>query len=110
MTTPVVRRAHDRLEVDLEVTIRYDGREIEARCTNISQGGMFIQTETITIGENVTVVFSLPGIPKPIEAESRVCWSERDDRMGIGVQFNGLRAIEVWAVNQLFQKRAKEKT
>ena len=107
MTTTRKRREHDRLDVEFDVTIRRGDNDITAKCINISQGGMFIETDNITIGEMVTVIFELPDLPKPIETEARVCWSEREARFGVGVQFVGLRAIEVWAVNQLFQKRRR---
>lgn len=99
------RRAHDRLEVALDVTVQASGRTFPARCLNISQGGMFIEGEQLAMGESVTVIFSLPDLPEPVEAEARVCWTERDDRSGFGIQFAGLRAIQVWAINKLFQRR-----
>jgi Tfp pilus assembly protein PilZ len=105
MTPP--RRAHDRLPIDLEVTVKVGGVVSTAAARNISQGGMFIEVDYVPIGETIRVVFDLPDLPAPVDAEARVCWSERDGRQGIGVQFVGLRAIEVWAINQLFRRASR---
>jgi Tfp pilus assembly protein PilZ len=69
---------------------------------------MFIATaETLPIDAPVVIVFRLPDIPQPITTKARVAWSEREKRQGVGVQFIGLRAIEMWAINQLFRRRSK---
>lgn len=101
------RRAHARLDVTLNVKLQVDDREVKVTCLNISQGGMFLEADHITIGETVNLTFKLPDLPTPITTEARVCWSERESRSGIGVQFVGLRAIEVWAINQLFRRHSR---
>lgn len=105
------RRAHDRVDLDLDVTIVVDGQAIEGRCRNISQGGMFVETTaTLPMDGLVRVRFTLPDLRgDAIDAECRVRWVERDatGQRGVGLQFTGLRAIEVWAINQLFRRRSK---
>lgn len=102
------RRAHDRIDATFNVKITYGGRHIEARCINISQGGMLLSVdEQIPIGEVITAEFRLPDHPQMISTEARICWSEREARQGIGVKFIGLRAIEVWAINQLFRRKSR---
>lgn len=105
------RRAHDRVEATFDVMVIYGGRHIEASCVNISQGGMFLRVgEQIPIGEVITAEFRLPDHPQKISTEARVCWSERDKRIGVGVKFVGLRAIEVWAINQIFRRKSRGET
>lgn len=102
------RRAHDRIEVVFDVLITHAGRTIEAQCMNISQGGMFLGVdESIPIGEVITAEFRLPDHSQKISAEARVCWSEREPTPGVGAKFIGLRAIEVWAINQLFRRKSR---
>jgi uncharacterized protein (TIGR02266 family) len=102
------RRVHDRLDVTFGVVVHHGDREFEATCLNISQGGMFIETgEPLPIDAQLSIVFRLPDIPQRITAQARVAWSEQKNRTGVGVQFVGLRAIEVWAINQLFRRRSK---
>ncbi len=106
--TTAPRRAHDRLDVAIDVTIKVGGTVSEATCLNISQGGMFIECDYIPMGETIQIAFDLPGLPATVDAEARVCWSERSGRKGVGVQFAGLRAIEVWAINQLFRRASRD--
>jgi type IV pilus assembly protein PilZ len=102
------RRAYDRLDITFDVVVHHADRELEATCLNISQGGMFVQTpEPLPIDAQLSVVFRLPDIAQPVTAQARVAWSEQKTRRGVGVQFLGLRAIEVWAINQLFRRRSK---
>jgi c-di-GMP-binding flagellar brake protein YcgR len=102
------RRAHDRIDASFNVSVSFAGKHIDARCVNISQGGMFLSVdEQIPIGEVITAEFRLPDHPQMISAEARICWSEREERQGIGVKFIGLRAIEVWAINQLFRRKSR---
>ena len=53
------------------------------------------------IGEAVQVRFSLPKLADQVVAPAHVRWV--DGQNGLGVQFTGLRAREVWALQQLFQ-------
>lgn len=102
------RRAYDRLDITFGVVVHHADRELEATCVNISQGGMFIETpEALPIDAQLTVVFRLPDIAQAITAKARVAWSEQKARRGVGIQFVGLRAIEVWAINQLFRRRSR---
>ena len=101
------RRAYDRLEVDLSVTIGHNDRVFEATCRNISQGGMFIETELLPMGDPIEVTFELPDHKEKIVAQATVMWAEREPQVGVGVKFAGLRAIEVWAINQLFRRRSR---
>ena len=102
------RREHARLELTFDVIVHHSDRELEATCLNISQGGMFLEMpEPLAMDEQVSIVFRLPDIAQPITAKARVAWSEREKRKGVGIQFLGLRAIEIWAINQLFRRRSK---
>ncbi len=103
------RRDYSRLDYETDVVIRHRGRELEGISLNISQGGMFVEAEPLPLGEKVTAIFELPDLDAPIEAEAIVRWNSRDIRPGIGLQFTGLRALEVWGVNQLFHRAERDK-
>jgi uncharacterized protein (TIGR02266 family) len=95
------RRIHDRVDIDIPVTIVHEGSELSAVGRNISQGGMFIETDAkFDYGAKVKVRFALPTTSDPIEADSTIRWT---NFQGIGIQFGSLRAREVWAINQLFK-------
>ena len=69
---------------------------------NISQGGVFVNTSPVpAFGEKVVLRIDLPGVPARCEIACIVRWSKEGD--GVGLQFETLRAIEVWALNKLLK-------
>jgi len=69
---------------------------------NISQGGVFVVTApTPPFGDKVVLRIDLPGVPSRCEIACIVRWSKEGD--GVGLQFETLRAIEVWALNKLLK-------
>ncbi len=78
-----------------------DGDANERIISNISLGGAFVDLdERLSIGTRVQVEFSIPGRPEPITVGAAVRWVAPT---GSGVQFDGLRAGEVWSLNQYFE-------
>ncbi len=99
---PAEHRTHERFERRLRVRFEWNGQQRDAVTRNISLGGMFIvlNGDFPPIGSELTVRFRLPALKQDTEAASVVRWTDAD---GIGIQFSGLRAKEVWALNQLFK-------
>jgi hypothetical protein len=99
------QRAHRRHEVTLPVEIEYQGRWIACLTRNVSLGGMFIACpEALPFGETVRLRFALEPLGRPVVTEAIVRWVDLAE--GIGVQFAGLRAQEVWALQKLLAHRA----
>jgi uncharacterized protein (TIGR02266 family) len=96
------RRVHERFEYQLSVELLRDGEEpVSGETQNISLGGMFVLTDrSLPYGAEVRVRFRLPALKEDTEVTSTVRWVTPD---GLGVQFGSLRAMEVWALNQLFK-------
>jgi len=102
------QRAHARYGLRLPVRLVYQERSIEGESRNLSIGGMFIETpEPIPYGAQVQVFFSVPTHNQEIKANATVCWVEKTSSSpaGVGVKYGALRAIEVWALNQLFAQQ-----
>lgn len=96
------RRVHERHERKIPVVIVHGEREVQGTTRNISLGGMFIETsQTMTIGTPARLRMRLPALKELTEVPVTVRWVTPE---GIGVQFGSLRALEVWALNQLFKK------
>ena len=77
---------------------------IPATCTivNLSLGGaLLIATVKLSMGQRVTISFKVPTAEDAIDVGSTVRWS--DDK-GVGLQFDGLRARDVWALNKYFEQ------
>ena len=102
------RRCFSRLDFNTEVVLRFQGLEIRRQSLNISQGGIFVDGDPLGLGEQMTLEFRLPDLPEIIRAEAIVRWVGRGEIRGIGLQFTGLRAIEVWAVNQLYLRARRQ--
>lgn len=96
------RRVHERYDCEVSVTLLHEGRELVAIANNVSLGGMFLCIdESLPLATSVTVRFEVPGSGVAVETESVVRWHKPE---GFGVQFQSLRAREVWALNRWFSK------
>ena len=103
----VNRRSATRHEVAIAVTVVVRGRSIassleqtfESTIRNLSLGGAFVALgRRLTIGTPVILRFRIPTHEQTIEAGAAVRWSSEE---GVGVQFDGLRAGEVYALTRL---------
>lgn len=69
---------------------------------NLSLGGAFLQlSQRLPMGQRVDLSFRVPTMEEPIEIGAIVRWS--DDK-ATGIQFDGLRARDVWALNKFFEQ------
>jgi hypothetical protein len=93
-------RKHVRYSWATEIDIEWSGQRRRATTRNVSLTGVYVaMTDPPPIGELVTIHVRLPGISETWALPSIVRWSEPGD--GFGVQFESLRAVEVWAMNKL---------
>ena len=101
MTDGSNRRAQQRFGVELPVDVTYEGQTITTTSRNVSLGGMFLHLEEmLPFGAVVRLRFELPDLSHPVEVDAHVRWTHPE--LGVGVQYTGLRAREVWALQQLF--------
>jgi c-di-GMP-binding flagellar brake protein YcgR len=97
-------RVHQRFPFRIPVEVSIGERSVSAESVNISLGGMLVACgEPVAFGSHVHVRFRIPALKEDTRVEAAVRWVTGGQ---IGVQFLGLRAIEVWGLNQLFQHRA----
>jgi type IV pilus assembly protein PilZ len=99
----VEKRVHPRAAIEAKVTCqRPDGTSFDARATDISMGGMYLETEQrIVFGENLSLELSLSGAHKTMRLPAVVRWT---DPRGFGVQFGLLGARETHAISQLIRR------
>jgi Tfp pilus assembly protein PilZ len=85
------------------VQLTYQGETYSCVSENASLGGLFLRIEDpIPFGAVVQVSFELPDLPSPVVVDAHVRWVQAG--VGIGIQFQSLRAREVWALQKLFQR------
>jgi uncharacterized protein (TIGR02266 family) len=100
------RRIDPRYERQLDVEVLSDGKKLTSRTVNISLGGVFLEsTASLDIGMTVQLRFQLPTQPEAVEVAGDVRWvvKKEGSHAGVGIRFQGLRARDVWALNQFFQ-------
>jgi hypothetical protein len=96
------RRSTTRHDVDLPCAVE-DGEAREARVVNLSVGGALIEYPRRPMGHRVALRLHLPAPANhTIEIGAVVRWSADHE---IGVQFDGLRPKDVWALNKYFESR-----
>lgn len=89
-----------RHDVKISVTITIDGTPFETVMQNLSVGGALISyKKRVELANRVQVTFRIPTNENEISIGSTVRWCA--DGV-LGVQFDGLRAREVWSLNKYF--------
>lgn len=126
------QRKSTRYDHELEVEIMHDGQQYKGKTKNLSIGGMFILTNAmLPFGARLRLRFSISTLKEAIDVNAQIRWLENNtgssesrirpednDKnlenpiqqkneskiLGVGVQFEGLRAKHVWALNKYFDK------
>jgi uncharacterized protein (TIGR02266 family) len=96
------RRSSPRVVLGIPVAYRFGNTIATSVTLNISHGGMAVRTTSPQeVGSVVKARFRLPGGKKDIDAEARVCWTER--RVGMGLQFTKMDAVHQSALDEFVQ-------
>jgi hypothetical protein len=95
------RRTATRYDVWIEAKLIVNGNEADVTMTNLSLGGALVAGTKQPMGSRATINFRVPTLERAIEVTATVRWS---DAKGVGLQFDGLRAQEVWALNAYFKQ------
>lgn len=96
------RRSSTRHDVQIAGTLSINGEARDVMVMNLSLGGASIATTTrMGIGQRVHIAFRIPTLEDAIDIGATVRWS--DDK-ATGLQFDGLRARDVWALNKFFEQ------
>jgi hypothetical protein len=96
------RRTATRHAVSLPGKLTMQGSPKDCTVMNLSLGGALVAVGgRISMGQRLEISFSIPTMPEPIEVGAVVRWS--DDK-ATGLQFDGLRARDVWALNKYFEQ------
>ncbi|HEV3193725.1 MAG TPA: PilZ domain-containing protein [Polyangiaceae bacterium] len=106
---PVDLRRHQRapLNLPVEFIVRGSTDRVPGRATDVSLGGMFIETaKPPAFSEELVVHLALPEVKKPIALKAVVRWTRTG---GMGVQFGLLGARETHAITELTRSARQEK-
>ena len=96
------RRTSTRYDVWIECKLTVNGSPVDVTMTNLSLGGALVSgAPKLAMGARAQINFKVPSLDKAIEIGATVRWA---DAKGVGLQFDGLRAQEVWALNEYFKQ------
>ena len=96
------RRTSKRHAVSLPGKLIVNGAATPCTVMNLSLGGALVAAGTrFAMGQRIQISFQVPTIDEAIEVGATVRWS--DDK-GTGLQFDGLRARDVWGLNKFFEQ------
>jgi hypothetical protein len=95
-------RRSTRHFVAITATLHVDGDTVEGTLLNISLGGaLMTSTMKYPMGQRVQLSFKVPTQEDVIEVGATIRWANGE---GLGLQFDGLRARDVWALNEFFKR------
>ncbi|MCP4603699.1 MAG: PilZ domain-containing protein [Proteobacteria bacterium] len=98
------KRKRTRLPFEADVVLTLSGGRQFGRSVNISHGGTLIKTDPAPkFGARLTLHISLPGLPDTCKIPCVVRWTNNRET-STGLQFEHLRAIEVWGLNKLINE------
>ena len=83
---------------EISALVRVFGHEVRqqiCRLRSISLLGTFLELGRLPMGTQVNITFGLPAIGERLSLDAIVHWSTDH---GVGVQFEGMCAREVWAL------------
>lgn len=99
---PDNRRTSTRHHVELPctLTIVSEGAPAQLVLVNLSIGGALVRRPRLPLGVRVEVTFQVPTLEHAISTGAVVRWSTDDE---VGIQFDGLRPRDVWALSKYFE-------
>ena len=95
-------RRQTRHIVAIQAKLTVDGTPNDCTMLNISLGGTLVAANAkFAMGQHVQLQFNVPILEHAVDVGGTVRWSNAE---GVGVQFDGLRARDVWALNEFFKQ------
>jgi hypothetical protein len=95
------RRTTTRHTVAIPAKVVIDGNERDSTVVNLSLGGAQLESSARhAMGQRMQIKFTVPASSHLIDIGATVRWS---DSRHVGLQFDGLRARDVWALNEYFK-------
>jgi DNA-binding response OmpR family regulator len=102
------RRRYFRLPVEFPVTLTFGrSQEMKAMASNLSEGGMAIQTETALPADLARIQFSLPGTDLTLSPKAELAWNDASGRGGIrflDLTLTAREQLENWLVQKMEQR------
>lgn len=106
------RRQNKRIDITTKLTFQNESNFHMGFTTDISEGGVFVVTwDTVPVGSNIALNFSLPNLKEPIQADGTVRWRREHNPVdpdlwpGIGIQFKALNTKTSQSIHKFIKAR-----
>ncbi|MDO8519075.1 MAG: PilZ domain-containing protein [Deltaproteobacteria bacterium] len=106
------KRNYRRLDVQLDVDLVIEGKQVNAKATNISCGGLFLPIKKTQIKEraDIEITLSLPDQRKPVRVVGEVARLQGGSLLGqkkegVAIQFRGLYDDNILAIDRFIKNR-----
>ena len=95
-------REFPRVPCNLSLDLAANGRAINCFAIDISAGGMFVEScEALSMGQAVSICFSLPEDQLALKLKGRVVRLEHD---GIGIKYEALTSYQLEIMKNLIKR------
>jgi CheY-like chemotaxis protein len=102
------RRRYFRLPVDIPVVLSFGrAQEMKVIASNLSEGGMAVETAAALPSDVVRVKFSLPGTDITLSPKAEIAWSDAAGRGGIRfleLTLTAREQLESWLLQKMEQR------
>jgi len=102
-----------RAPVQIQIALRSAGASFVGTSSNVGVGGLFMMTERpLSIGERVTLEFTLPDHIHPTSVDAEVRWIRQEDAQpsGVGMRFVNPSIGATVALHELLRRMDEDKT
>ncbi|HZS40448.1 MAG TPA: TIGR02266 family protein [Polyangia bacterium] len=113
MGQPLRRREHQRVALEVEVTLESDHNFYAGVVDDVSEGGVFVATHVPPpVGAAIDLLLTLPGRPQPFACSGVVRWirdlypESPDAPNGCGIQWSALSTQALAAIRAFVASRS----
>ena len=102
------RRRYFRMPVDIPAKLNCgNGREMQVRACNLSEGGMAIQAAAALPNDLYRIQFTLPGTDITLSPKAELAWSDASGKGGVRfleLTLNAREQLENWLVQKMQER------
>jgi CheY-like chemotaxis protein len=104
------RRRYFRMPVEIPAKLNYgNGREMQVRTCNLSEGGMAIQAAAALPNDLYHIQFTLPGTDITLSPKAELAWSDASGKAGVRfleLTLNAREQLENWLMQKMEERES----
>jgi len=104
------RRRYFRMPVEIPAKLNYgNGREMQVRTCNLSEGGMAVQAAAALPNDLYRIQFTLPGTDITLSPKAELAWSDASGKAGVRfleLTLNAREQLENWLMQKMEERES----